>query len=140
METTVNERVNAVISEKKMSVLAFSRKIGMPQVTLWQQINSARAVSVITIEKILLAFEDINADWLVTGRGSMYLSQQAQQVGAVVESESVGMLRELVGSQRETISLQREKIAALEEENASLKKQHSSSCQKIASGVFSSVV
>lgn len=140
METTVNERVNAVIRKKNLNSASLSRLVEISPQNAWNYLSGKTKMPFDFVEKILLAFPDVSAEWLVRGTGSMYLSQQAQQVGAVVESESVGMLRELVGSQRETISLQREKIAALEEENASLKKQHSSSCQKIASGVFSSVV
>ena len=140
METTVNERVNAVIRKKNYNANTLGTLLNMSQQTTWNYLTGKTKMPFEFVEKILLAFPDVSAEWLVRGTGSMYLSQQAQQACAVVESESVGVLRELVGSQRETISLQREKIAALEEENASLKKQHSSSCQKIASGVFSSAV
>lgn len=79
MEKSVNQRIKELIFEKKMSVSAFARKIGVPQVTLWQQLNGARAVSLITIEKILLTFDDVCADWLLTGRGEMLRSGSVSQ-------------------------------------------------------------
>lgn len=71
MEDTVLQRVKEVIRFKSKSVLAFSKAIGMGQNTLNQYVNGSRKLSLEAVLKILYTFEDVSAEWLIRGIGTM---------------------------------------------------------------------
>ena len=54
-----------------MSVNSFAQKIGANQVTINQQMNGDRKISLDTILKIINSFDLISTDWLLTGKGDM---------------------------------------------------------------------
>lgn len=54
-------------------------KSGIPVGSLGKQRKGARGLSVSSIAKILYAYEDLNADWLITGRGEMILSTERKE-------------------------------------------------------------
>ena len=54
-----------------MSVNSFAQKIGANQVTINQQMNGDRKISLDTILKIINSFDLISTDWLLIGKGDM---------------------------------------------------------------------
>lgn len=66
------ERIKQIIDHYNMSINAFAQKIGANQVTLNQQMNGDRKISLDTVLKIVNSFELISTDWLLTGRGNMF--------------------------------------------------------------------
>lgn len=65
------ERIKKIINFYDLSVNAFANKIGANQVTINQQINGDRKISLETITKIINSFDLISPDWLLTGKGEM---------------------------------------------------------------------
>lgn len=70
MESIVAQRIKSVFESKQISISAFSKMIGMQQVTCNRQIRGDQAVSLGLIEGLLKEFDEISADWLLRGKGN----------------------------------------------------------------------
>lgn len=74
MKDTILERLKSVIAEKSNSASDFSKKIGVAQTTLSNQMKSPRGISVDVVMLTLEHFPDISAEWLLRGKGEMLIS------------------------------------------------------------------
>lgn len=74
MKDTILERLKSVIAEKSNSASDFSKKIGIAQTTLSNQMKSPRGISVDVVMLTLEHFPDISAEWLLRGKGEMLIS------------------------------------------------------------------
>lgn len=72
MKEAIIQRINVICSKKSKSIRDFSSQIGINNSTLIQQLKGSRSLSLDTINAILVTFEDISAEWLLRGYGSMY--------------------------------------------------------------------
>ena len=79
MENSILQRFNKVICEKNISITSLSKKIGIPQVTLNNQVRGERSLSVSTLSAFLNFFTDISAEWLLRGEGNMLKGEPQQQ-------------------------------------------------------------
>lgn len=71
----IKERVLSVINKKSDGNIAlFASKIGVSYTTINGQTTAPRGFSLVVIEHILSAFEDISAEWLLRGEGDMFKS------------------------------------------------------------------
>ncbi|MGN1216444.1 MAG: XRE family transcriptional regulator [Phocaeicola sp.] len=101
------ERVKRLIDCKSKSVREFANMINVKQVTLNQQITGSRSLSLDVVSAILNSFEDISAEWLLRGTGSMIVSENTEFSEKLSDgSENYSTIREL-----------QDKIVALEAEN-----------------------
>ena len=75
MESLVAQRIKSVLEVKQISISAFSKMIGMQQVTCNRQIRGDQAVSLGLIEGFLEKFEEISAEWLLRGKGSKVVEE-----------------------------------------------------------------
>lgn len=92
MEHVINQRIKSVLEDRQISISAFSKMIGMQQVTCNRQIRGDQAVSLGLIEGFLEKFDDISAEWLLRGEGSMYRKEES--AGGVEEAISTNMVAE----------------------------------------------
>ena len=76
MESLVAQRIKSVLESKQISIAAFSKMIGMQQVTCNRQLRGDQAVSLGLIEGFLKEFDEISAEWLLRGKGEMLISEQ----------------------------------------------------------------
>lgn len=75
MKDLLLERIRRIMSYKSInSVNAFANIIGVNTRTISQQISGNRSLSLDTILAVLGTFEDISAEWLIRGNGSMFLA------------------------------------------------------------------
>lgn len=72
MEVTIYQRVKLVLEDKSISVNALSKQINVAQATLNPQLRGDRTLAANIVEKILTAFPDVSAEWLMRGVGTMY--------------------------------------------------------------------
>lgn len=72
MEVTIYQRVKCVLEDKSISVNALSKQINVAQATLNPQLRGDRTLAANIVEKILDAFPDVSAEWLMRGVGTMY--------------------------------------------------------------------
>lgn len=71
MESTVVERVNIVAKSKRFTKKELASKLGTSESLLGQKLNGSCRMDLATIIGLLELFNDIDANWLLLGRGSM---------------------------------------------------------------------
>lgn len=84
MEATIYQRVKLVLENKSISVNALSKQINVAQATLNPQLRGDRTLAANIVEKILTAFPDVSAEWLMRGIGTMYSNQDADDSSYMV--------------------------------------------------------
>jgi hypothetical protein len=84
MEVTIYQRVKLVLENKSISVNALSKQINVAQATLNPQLRGDRTLAANIVEKILTAFPDVSAEWLMRGIGTMYSNQDADDSSYMV--------------------------------------------------------
>ena len=84
METTIYQRVKLVLEDKSISVNALSKQINVAQATLNPQLRGDRTLAANIVAKILDAFPDVSAEWLMRGVGTMYINQDADDSSYMV--------------------------------------------------------
>lgn len=84
MEVTIYQRVKLVLEDKSISVNALSKQINVAQATLNPQLRGDRTLAANIVEKILTAFPDVSAEWLMRGIGTMYSNQNADDSSYMV--------------------------------------------------------
>ena len=77
MESLVAQRIKSVLESKQISIAAFSKMIGMQQVTYNRQLRGDQAVSLGLIEGFLKEFDEISAEWLLRGHGRQIIEEQS---------------------------------------------------------------
>ena len=86
MEVTIYQRVKLILEDKSISVNALSKHINVAQATLNPQLRGDRTLAANIVEKILTAFPDVSAEWLMRGIGTMYSNQDADDSSYMVAS------------------------------------------------------
>lgn len=71
MENAVIQRLKKVIEQKRLSVTALGKTIGIHPSTLNRQFNGESAMTLGTVDAFLQYFNDISAEWLLRGEGEM---------------------------------------------------------------------
>lgn len=94
------ERIKAIMNHYNLSVNAFAAKISANQVTINQQMNGDRKVSLDTILKIVNSFDLISSQWLLTGKGEMLKSSSSKEESSPITNER---LLSIIESQQRTI-------------------------------------
>lgn len=84
MEVTIYQRVKCVLEDKSISVNALSKQISVAQATLNPQLRGDRTLAANIVAKILEAFPDVSAEWLMRGVGTMYSNQDADDSSYMV--------------------------------------------------------
>lgn len=74
-------RVKEILKEKRLSETAFAKSIGMSQSTINNYMKGTNRPTLSFAEKILNAYPDISAEWLIRGSGDMYLYKQCDEGG-----------------------------------------------------------
>ena len=87
METTIYQRVKLVLEDKSISVNALSKQINVAQATLNPQLRGDRTLAANIVAKILDAFPDVSAEWLMRGVGTMYSNQDTDDSSYMVAEE-----------------------------------------------------
>lgn len=74
MENGVKQRVREVINANAESAYAFSKEIGVKQTTVSDYLNNGKTPSWAVIRGIIEEYSDISLEWLLRGKGTMYIS------------------------------------------------------------------
>ena len=77
MEVTIYQRIMLILEDKQVSVNALSKLVDMSQTTLNTQLKGERALSANVVAKVLVAYPDVSAEWLMRGVGTMYHKEGA---------------------------------------------------------------
>ena len=88
-EQDIKKRVLELLKYNRISVRAMAARIGMPQQNLNNQINRDIALSLKTLILIMSQFPNVSAEWLLRGKGNMFLDgSSAGDNGENVEQSS----------------------------------------------------
>ena len=121
------ERFNKLLTYNKINANRLAMKIGTTRATIANICDGKHSPSVDKIESLLSVWPDLNLDWLITGRGKMYLNEtpdgatvveepsQSYEVNAMTDlREEISYLKEQVTTLRKLNQLYEEKISRLE--------------------------
>lgn len=86
MQNTALQRVIEIVKYTGFSDLKFTQAIDYPYSTYNNMIKRNSVPSLILIEKIICSFENINSEWLITGKGEMLKSNMIEPVVSNVKS------------------------------------------------------
>lgn len=110
MKVTILERLRSVIATKSNSASDFSKKIGIAQTTLSNQLKSPRGISVDVILLTLEHFPDVSAEWLLRGKGKMLLADNLPKFHGSETDSELDVHAELA---RKTAELEEYKLHAM---------------------------
>ena len=113
------ERIKELISYLGISNRAFSTQCGIKDNTFTNQLNGKRELSLSTISSILSIREDVSAEWLLRGEGTMLKNQVASDANSL----RLERLIDTITTLQETINEKTKTIQLLEEENRRMKSE-----------------
>lgn len=108
---SIVERVKRIIEHYSLSDSAFAAKCGIRQNTIWYQLEGKRQLNLKTVVAILSVFDEISAEWLMSGKGNMIKdnnSVQDYRVNALIDT--ITMLQQTVVEKSKIINLLENKI------------------------------
>lgn len=118
---SINERIFQVLDYYGDTRYKFSKKSGISESSILNIYKAKNKPGYDFIEKLLLIYEAINARWLITGEGSMFI-ESSQPISSKNQLPE-GPCRECkqrertIISQEKTIHLLEEKIDSIQREN-----------------------
>lgn len=114
--TSINDRITDIIIYFKLNKNSFSSKIGLKNNVTIGNIVGGRLnkPSYDIIKKILLSFDCINAEWLITGKGQMLKNEPASKQRSSNDNHKYCELckekEKVIAAQQESINLLKEQI------------------------------
>lgn len=123
------ERFTKILKDKGLNPNKLAAKLGTTRATVVNICEGKHSPSVEKVDSLLTIFPDINAYWLITGRGSMYINETNIGSSIVEEPshnyeanamtnlhEEIAYLKELNNSLTKINKLYEEKISQLEQQ------------------------
>lgn len=86
MENAVRERIKQVLKENSITESSFSKEIQMKQQTVNRQLKGESLLSSSLVESFLNTFPYVSSEWLLRGRGEMYLPESADANQGIQET------------------------------------------------------
>lgn len=71
----MKDRIIQFLSENNLTSTKFADKIGVQRSSISHILSGRNKPSFDFIEKMLVAYPDLNAQWLITGKGNMFANQ-----------------------------------------------------------------
>lgn len=111
------ERIKEYIDYKGISIRAFEISCGFSNGSFASQLKNNKTIGVDKLENILNIYSEINANWILTGKGKM-LNFELQNIlqEPKLEYNFSENTNELIETQRQLLKMKDEKIAFLERE------------------------
>lgn len=72
-------RLQQFIDHMNLSVYQVNRASGLCQGLLTNAFNKKQGLTTSTLERLLIAFPMLNANWLITGQGEMLIAEKSQE-------------------------------------------------------------
>jgi len=76
MENTVNERIIEFLKTNSVTIRALANLLNVNEKTLAHRLSGRSKLDLETVMQILSEYNDLSADWLLLGRGSMLRTQE----------------------------------------------------------------
>ncbi len=82
----IMERLQQFIQHMNLSVYQVNRTAGLCQGLLTNAFNKKQGLTTSTLERLLLAYPMLNANWLIVGQGEMLLPTEEDKTAAAPSS------------------------------------------------------
>lgn len=102
-------RIKAVLAYSNMTETQFAKRLGVTQSSLNRVMRGATEISFKLVNAILTEFNEISAEWLIRGTGTMLSDDNKAAVTKRIDS-----MIDVVTMQQETIKNLQEKIKQLQ--------------------------
>lgn len=99
--TTLGERIKQFVDYKEISLNQLADAVGASNSYFNKVVKLNTSVGAERVEKILRAFPELNAEWLITGEGSMLKSRQQEMIN---EQEITQLRAEVIELQSKLIN------------------------------------
>lgn len=97
---TINERFAEILKLKKISVKDTASLIGKSEVYVRKLMRAGESFGIEPVLLILNSIEDVNPDWLLREKGTMFRKQSEMEESAPITNER---LLSIIESQQRTI-------------------------------------
>lgn len=91
-------RIQQLLNKENITAATFADTINTQRSSISHVLTGRNNPSLELLQKILKAFPQINADWLLLGEGEMYKQQQQQQQGDLFDTPATK--QEITGQER----------------------------------------
>ncbi|MGD0711853.1 MAG: helix-turn-helix transcriptional regulator [Bacteroidales bacterium] len=111
----MNSRIQLILKTKNISASKFADEIGVQRSSISHILSGRNNPSLDFIQKILKRFPDINSDWILTGKGSMYIEPDLFNI---IEEHKTGKVTQtsiLNDSQQDILMEETPQISDIEE-------------------------
>lgn len=109
----MNTRLKQIIDYYNISVNEFSQKISLSEGTIRKILKENTSIGSGNLAKIYEIFPELNLDWLITGRGSMFYSPKREQIAT---SDSPDINKAIADERERTIQVLLSTIDKLDKE------------------------
>ena len=92
--TSEGQRLKAVIADSGMSMRKFALKIGLSQTIVSQVVGGTKPMSINMVNRIKNEMPRYNADWILTGEGSMLTENYTARIDSAGYLEALNVERE----------------------------------------------
>lgn len=98
MKEDVIQRIKIYLNSKSLSNRALAERLNMSEKTLNNKLNGTRGLDLDTLQKIILLFEELSSEWLLTGKGEMLKCNIAGRDNVGTGNEIVGDNTGVIGN------------------------------------------
>lgn len=101
MEEAIIQRVVELMDYLHLKIKAFSVEIGIPEPTLKQQLKGkegrGRGIQIAVITSILDRYQNLSAEWLLRGKGTMFTNDNNENVKFRINLNNAADVENLMG-------------------------------------------
>lgn len=120
----IAQRLGKYIDFKGISYYAFENALGVSRGSISKAVKENKNIGANVLENILITYEDLNPEWLMTGKGDMTRKKDAEREVAPVAQNDLppGVFREVIKEKDTRIEQLSREVGRLEEQVRELKK------------------
>jgi len=103
------QRIKIYLDRKGIKISAFEKSVGLSNGSFGGQLKKNRSIGIDKLENIVHTYQDLNANWVLTGKGEMILGEtddlQAEQMNYERTIEALN--RVIIAQQKTIIALEK---------------------------------
>ena len=99
------KRIKEYIDFKGIRISAFEKSVGFSNGLFGGQLKRDKTIGLDKLENILKTYPDLNAEWVLTGRGNMLKKGGTESIPVTSQKEILCSLNTLMATQQRIVSL-----------------------------------